>query len=187
MSAAAAARRAGATFPVTTLAQPGWAATRRQASWTISACLAMAAGGASPSPSTASAAVSWPARRAGPPPITGTTLAGAVAPGEGCGRDGWWVAGPAITGLGPACPPPPAVAHPVTGQLASAQTAASRGSLRSRASGKPGTAVDLSPAQTGLARVPAGGQERVSAPVCRQEPALQAGSRGTVAGESTCR
>jgi hypothetical protein len=131
--------------------------------------------------------VSWPARRAGPPPITGTTLAGAVAPGEGGGRDGRWVVGPAITGLGPACPPPPAAAHPVTRQLTRAQTAASKGSLRSRASGKPGTAVDLSPAQTRLARVPAGGQERVSRPARRQEPGLQAGSRGTVAAESTCR
>jgi len=78
-------------------------------------------------------------------------LAGTGPRGEGDGRDVWWVVGPAITGLGPAaCPPPPAVAHPVTGQLASAQTAASRGSLRSRASAKPGTAVDLSPARTGL-------------------------------------
>ena len=146
MSAAAAACCAGATFSVTTPAQPGWTATRRQASWTISACLAMSAGGASPSASTVSAAVIWPARRAGPPATTGTAPAGATPTGEGRARDGRWMVDPALAGLGPgALRPPPGAEHPATGQLTTAQTAASRGSLRSRDSGKPGTAVDLSP------------------------------------------
>src|SRR5262252_4539486 len=149
MSAAAAARRAGATSLATTLAQPGWAATRRQASWTISACLAMSAGGSPPSASTLSAALSWAARLAGPPVITGTAPAGATPLGAGRDRGGCWMVGPALAGLGPgAGPPPPTAAQPATGQVTTAQTTASRGSLRSRAS-TPGTGVDLSPARTG--------------------------------------
>jgi hypothetical protein len=57
-SVAAAARCARATRAITASAQPGCAATRRQASWAISACLAIAAGAAGPAPSTLSAVVS---------------------------------------------------------------------------------------------------------------------------------
>src|SRR5215472_14706156 len=83
MSAAEAARCAGAIRPITALAHPGWPAIRRQASWMISACLAMAAGAAPPSPSSASAVVSWAASRAGSSPIASTILTGADLAGEG--------------------------------------------------------------------------------------------------------
>ena len=83
MWAAAAARCAGAIRPVTALAQPGWAAIREQASWMINACLARAAGAAPPSPSSASAVVSWAASRTGSPPIASAIPAGADLPGEG--------------------------------------------------------------------------------------------------------
>jgi len=187
MSAAAAARPAGAPFWATFLAQPGCAATRRHASWTTSACLARAAGGAPPSASTASAAVSWAARRAGPPPITGTALAGPVRPGEGRGRDGTWDGGwvlcPALAGLGPGeGPPPPAAAHPVTGPAATAQAAASRGSRRSRTSREPGTAFNPSPAR---GWVPALARHPAARGWVGWEAGRQAGSSGTVAGEST--
>jgi Helix-turn-helix domain len=88
MSAAAAARCAGPILAVTTVAQPGWVASRRQASWTVSAALASAAGPASPAPSIRSAPVSWAARRAGLPPTAGTALTGAAVPAAGRGRDG---------------------------------------------------------------------------------------------------
>src|SRR5215471_10269318 len=123
----------------------------------ISACLAMSAGGAPPPASTVSASVSWLARRAGPPATTGTAPAGATPAGEGRARDGGWMVGPALAGLGPgACPPPPVAEHPAIGQAATAQTAASRGSLRSRASSTAGTGVDLSPARTGLPALTSG-------------------------------
>src|SRR5262249_43021036 len=139
-STAATARCAGATFASTGPAQPRCAAARRQASWTISACLPRPAGAAAAA-SARSAVVSWPANCAGSPPTAGT-LNGAAGPADGRGGDGAAVRCPAPARLScSAGPPSPATPQPATGPTSTTQTAASNGSQP----GDPDTAFNLGP------------------------------------------